>query len=62
MKATASLSAGAALFAIALGAVGQTESMTPALKELAAAANKEGELRIKWSAGTFGGPQGAKLL
>jgi ABC-type Fe3+ transport system substrate-binding protein len=62
MKATASLSAGAALFAIALGALAQTEAMTPALKELAAAANKEGELRIKWSAGTFGGPQGAKLL
>jgi ABC-type Fe3+ transport system substrate-binding protein len=54
------------LLLAALGAAGashaQTEPMTPALKQLASAANKEGELFIKWSAGTFGGPQGAKQL
>jgi ABC-type Fe3+ transport system substrate-binding protein len=42
--------------------VAQTETMTPALKELAAAADKEGTLLVKWSNGTFGGPQGAKLI
>ena len=48
--------------AFSFGAHAQTETMTPALKALAAAATKEGTLLVKWSAGTFGGPQGAKQL
>jgi ABC-type Fe3+ transport system substrate-binding protein len=52
----------AALAAFAGAGFAQTEPMTPALKALATAATKEGELLIKWSAGTFGGPQGAKQL
>ena len=34
----------------------------PALKELVAAANKERELIVTWSANTLGGPNGAKLF
>jgi ABC-type Fe3+ transport system substrate-binding protein len=65
MKCTirAAAAAFSTLAAIHTGAaLAQAETMTPALKALAAAANKEGELLIKWSAGTFGGPQGAKQL
>src|SRR5262249_13569172 len=36
--------------------------MTPALKQLAADANKEGELALDWSAATLGGAQGAALF
>jgi ABC-type Fe3+ transport system substrate-binding protein len=57
----------AALAAVMLNAsmapvFAQTVSMTPQLKELAAAANKEGELLVTWSSGTMGGPQGAKAF
>ena len=42
--------------------VAQTQQMTPQLRELAAAADKEGELVVKWSSQSFGGPQGAKVF
>jgi ABC-type Fe3+ transport system substrate-binding protein len=56
------LAGAVALAFVAGSAFAQTEQMTPALKALAAAATMEGTLLIKWSAGTFGGPQGAKQL
>jgi spermidine/putrescine-binding protein len=37
-------------------------SMTPAMKQLAAAADKEGVLLLTWSSGTMGGPAGAKAF
>lgn len=36
--------------------------MTPALKKVVAAANKEGELDVMWSSNTFGGPKGAEQI
>ncbi len=48
---------------IALGATGSlAQDIPPALKNLVAAANKEGELIVTWSANTLGGPNGAKLF
>ncbi len=38
------------------------QEMTPALKELVAAANKEREVIVTWSSNTLGGPEGAKLF
>jgi iron(III) transport system substrate-binding protein len=38
------------------------QDLTPAMKELVAAANKEGQLVVTWSANTLGGPSGAKLF
>jgi iron(III) transport system substrate-binding protein len=38
------------------------QDMTPALKELVAAANKEGAIVVTWSADTLGGAEGAKLF
>ena len=52
----------AVTLACAAPVVAQTAPMTPALKELAAAANKEGELVVTWSSSTLGGPQGAKAF
>jgi ABC-type Fe3+ transport system substrate-binding protein len=52
--------AAAVLFAI--GGVSNAAAqgnMSPALKELAAAANKEGSVTLSWSGSTFGGIQGA---
>jgi len=43
-------------------AVAQEAQMTPAMKELVAAANKEGQLIVTWSSNTLGGPSGAKLF
>jgi ABC-type Fe3+ transport system substrate-binding protein len=45
---------------IALPAV--AANMTPELKALAAAADKEGEILVMWSASTMGGPKGAKVF
>lgn len=63
---TTSLTAAVVVFAFAVVHAGvsraQTANMTPALKELAAAADKEGELLVKWGAGSFGGARGATLL
>ena len=60
-----SLAATVAVFAATLVFSGtgraQTETMTPELKALAAAADKEGTLLVKWSNGSAGGEQGAKL-
>lgn len=36
--------------------------MSPELKALAAAADKEGEVLVMWSASTMGGPKGAKVF
>lgn len=38
------------------------QELTAAMKELVAAANKEGQLVVTWSANTLGGPSGAKLF
>jgi ABC-type Fe3+ transport system substrate-binding protein len=48
---------------IALGcAPVSAQEMNPALKELAAAANREGGLTLGWSQSSFGGSQGAALF
>src|SRR4051812_23112011 len=49
---------GAAL-TIAGCAIASAQEMNAALKELAAAANKEGTLTLSWSGSTFAGIQGA---
>jgi ABC-type Fe3+ transport system substrate-binding protein len=49
----------AAALTIAAGATARSQDMTPALKELAAAANKEGVVNLSWSQSTFAGIQGA---
>jgi len=57
--------ASAAIAVIAMAAsmaAAPAAEMTPALKALAAAADKEGEVLVKWSGGTFGGPKGAKVI
>ncbi len=51
--------------AIALGGVAlpaAAADMTPALKDLAAAANKEGKLNVSWGASSLGGPTGARIM
>jgi len=48
----------AAVLACAGGAHAQTQ-LTPAVKELAAAAAKEGEMTVSWSNSTMGGQKGA---
>jgi ABC-type Fe3+ transport system substrate-binding protein len=45
--------------ATAVGASASAEEISPALKELAAAANKEGTLTLSWSQSTLAGSQGA---
>jgi ABC-type Fe3+ transport system substrate-binding protein len=40
----------------------RAQEMNPALKELAAAANREGALTLGWSQSSFGGSQGAALF
>src|SRR5947209_3362500 len=45
--------------ALAMPAPAAAQEMNPALKELAAAANKEGTLTLSWSGSTFAGIQGA---
>jgi iron(III) transport system substrate-binding protein len=45
--------------ALAVSAPASAEEMSPALKELAADANKEGALTLSWSGSTFAGIQGA---
>jgi ABC-type Fe3+ transport system substrate-binding protein len=49
---------------VAFGVVGiaQAADVTPAFKDVVAAANKEGELLVTWSASTLGGPDGAKTF
>jgi ABC-type Fe3+ transport system substrate-binding protein len=44
---------------VACTALASAEEMNPALKELAAAANKEGSITLSWSGSTLGGIQGA---
>lgn len=57
MKPANSLSAAALL--IALGAAAQAQDMTPALKNLIAAANQEGALTLSWSPANYDGARGA---
>ena len=45
--------------ALAAGAAARAEELSPALKELAAAANKEGSITLSWSQSTLAGIQGA---
>src|SRR5207302_6336151 len=45
--------------ALAAGAAARAEEISPALKELAAAANKEGSITLSWSQSTLAGSQGA---
>jgi ABC-type Fe3+ transport system substrate-binding protein len=49
----------ATLLAVSAGSPLHAQEMNPALKELAAAANKEGTVTLSWSGSTFGGIQGA---
>lgn len=51
----------ALVFGVASAALAQV-AMSPALKQLAAAADKEGTLLLTWSAGTMGGAAGAKVF
>ena len=48
-----------ALLAVGATAAASAQGINPALKELAAAANKEGSLTLSWSGSTFAGIQGA---
>lgn len=41
---------------------GATAEMTPALKQLVAAASKEGKLNVAWGASSLGGPHGAQVM
>ncbi len=61
MRPAAVLLAGAA-FSILGSAMSRAQEITPALKELVTAANKERELAVTWSSNTLGGPEGAKLF
>ncbi len=49
----------AALLAFLTSADAQARDMTPALKDLVAAANKEGALTLSWGTSTYDGAQGA---
>ncbi|MGH6767405.1 MAG: ABC transporter substrate-binding protein [Xanthobacteraceae bacterium] len=49
----------AALLAICGSTGASAQKISPALKELAAAANKEGSITLSWSGSTFAGIQGA---
>ena len=49
-------------FALAPGLPAAAANLTPELKALAAAADKEGEILVMWSASTMGGPNGAKVF
>lgn len=66
MKKAAKTYALVLLASLAFGTLGAAKAfaadMTPALKELIAAANKEGQVDVTWSASTLGGPEGAKLF
>jgi len=57
----ATLTSALAIFAVAGTSQAQTAKMTPALKELAAAADKEGEVIIKYSSNFFDGGRGIKI-
>ena len=64
-KLTAGLVTGAFVLGLGLArsAFAQASGdMTPELNALAAAATKEGQLVVKWSSQSFGGPQGAKVF
>ncbi len=52
----------ASIAALALGGAANAAKMTPALKKLIAAAEKEGELQVMWGASSMGGPKGAKAF
>ena len=52
----------AAAFTTLGGAATLAQELTPAMKELVAAANKEREIVVTWSSNTLGGPDGAKLF
>jgi iron(III) transport system substrate-binding protein len=52
----------AAAMAAAVGAAASAAEISPALKELAAAANQEGTVTLSWSQSTLGGSQGAALF
>ena len=56
----AGMIAGLAVAAMSWGAL--AAEMTPALKKVVDAANKEGEMQVTWSSNTFGGPEGAKKV
>jgi ABC-type Fe3+ transport system substrate-binding protein len=58
---TCGLAAAVAALALAGPGFAQTAKMTPALKELAAAADKEGEVVVKTGASFFDGGRGAKI-
>jgi ABC-type Fe3+ transport system substrate-binding protein len=49
----------AGLLAVSATATASAQGINPALKDLAAAANKEGSLTLSWSGSTFAGIQGA---
>ena len=53
------LAIAALLLAVARSTAAPAQEINPALKELAAAANKEGTLTLSWSGSTFAGIQGA---
>ncbi len=50
------------LMALAMAAPVVAANLSPELKALAAAADKEGEILVMWSSSTMGGPKGAKVF
>src|SRR5271156_5637569 len=58
MKRTHTFSVGFGLLVLACAAA-QAQDMTPALKDLVAAANKEAALTLSWSTSSYDGVQGA---
>lgn len=58
----ASMLAVAAALVLAPAQRAAAQELTPAMKALVEAANKEGQLVVTWSSNTLGGPQGAKLF
>ena len=60
--ATATAAALVVAAAFAAPALAQGVAMSPALRQLAAAADKEGTLLLTWSSGTMGGSNGAKAF
>jgi ABC-type Fe3+ transport system substrate-binding protein len=61
MRVAHGLAAGLAALLVVAGAQAQTAKMSPALKALAAAADKEGEVIIKTSSNFFDGNRGMKI-
>lgn len=62
MRSIAAEAATLTVLALVLTGAARAQSMTPAVKELAAAAEREGSVNLSWSQSTLGGSQGAALF